>query len=74
MRVGIVIAREARMVEHKALLDTREQDVSSREEKLDATRCAKDDDLESLMQHCTKELEDKHKAAWMPLLLILPPS
>ena len=45
-----VIAREARMAERKALLDTREQDISSREEKLEATLRDKDDDLEALMQ------------------------
>ena len=44
-----VIAREARMVERKALLDAREQYISSREEKLEATLRAKDDDLEVLV-------------------------
>nr|XP_020177122.1 myosin-11-like [Aegilops tauschii subsp. strangulata] len=57
-----VIAREARMAERKALLDAREQDISSREEKLEATLRAKDDDLEALVQQHTKELDDKHKA------------
>ena len=32
-----VIAREARMAEHKALLDAREQDISSRKKKLETT-------------------------------------
>ena len=57
-----VIAREARMAERKALLDAREQDISSRQEKLEATLRAKDDDLEALKKKRTKELEDKHKA------------
>nr|XP_020166791.1 uncharacterized protein LOC109752307 [Aegilops tauschii subsp. strangulata] len=42
------IAREAHMAEHKALLDAREQDISSWEEKLEATLRAKDDDPEAL--------------------------
>ena len=44
-----VITRETRLAECKALLDAREQDISSRQEKLEATLRAKDDDLEDLM-------------------------
>lgn len=58
-----VIAREARLVECKALLDAREQDISLREERLKAILHAKDDELDTLVQRRTKELEDGHKAA-----------
>ena len=58
-----VTAREARLAERKALLDAREQGIYSREEKLEATLHAKDDDPEVLVQQRTKELEDKHKVA-----------
>jgi hypothetical protein len=58
-----VIAREARLAERTALLDGKEKDISSREEKLEATLRAKDEELEALVQQCTKEREDRHRAA-----------
>ena len=45
-----VMAREARLADHKASLDAREQEISLREEKLEATLRAKDDDLEAIVQ------------------------
>ena len=58
-----VIAWEARMADHKTLLDAREQEISLREERLEATLHTKVDALEVLERQLTKELEDKHKAA-----------
>ena len=58
-----VMAREARLADHKASLDAREQEISLWEEKLEATLRAKDEELEALMQQHTKEQEDRHKAA-----------
>ena len=57
------MARDMRLVERKASLDAREQEISLREEKLEATLRAKDEGLEALVQQRTKELEDKHGAA-----------
>ena len=57
------MAREARLADHKAFLDTREREISLREENLEATLHAKDESLEALVQQRTKELEDKHGAA-----------
>ena len=57
------MAREARLADRKAPLDAREQAISLREEKLEATLRAMDDNLEALVCQCTKELEDKHGAA-----------
>ena len=51
------------MAERKALLDAREQGISSRDEKLEATLRAKDKSLETLVQQRTKELKDEHGAA-----------
>ena len=58
-----VMALKTCLVDSKALLDAKEQEISLREEKLEATLRAKDDDLEGLVQQRTKELEDNHKAA-----------
>ena len=58
-----VMAREARLADRKACLDAREQEISLREEKLEATLRTKDEGLEVLVQKRTKELEDKHGAA-----------
>ena len=44
-----VMAREARLADHKASLDAREQEISLREEKLKATLHTKDDKLEALV-------------------------
>ena len=60
---GDDMAREARLADHKASLDAREQEISLREEKLEATLRAKDDDLEALVCQRTKDLEDKHGVA-----------
>nr|XP_020157811.1 myosin heavy chain, striated muscle-like [Aegilops tauschii subsp. strangulata] len=51
------------MTVHKASLDAREQEISLREENLEAILRAKDESLEALVQQRTKELEDKHGAA-----------
>ena len=58
------------MRQHETISMARE-DVITREENLEATLCAKDNDLEALVQECTKEQEDMHKAAMVPLLLTL---
>ena len=58
-----VMAREARLADHKTSLDAREQEISLREEKLEATLRAKDENLEAFVQQRTKELNDKHGAA-----------
>jgi chromosome segregation ATPase len=64
-----VAAREARLVERPALLNTKEKDISSREENLEATLRNKDEELEALVQQRTKDLEDRHKAALDTLTL-----
>ena len=43
-----VMAREAHLADHKASLDTGEQEISLQEGKLKATLHAKDDDMEAL--------------------------
>nr|XP_020194144.1 uncharacterized protein LOC109779957 [Aegilops tauschii subsp. strangulata] len=57
-----VMAREARLVDHKASPDAREREISLREDRLEATLRAKDEDLEVLVRQRTKELGDKHGA------------
>ena len=57
------MAREWRLVDHKASLDARELEISLRGEQLEATLRAKDESLETLVQQCTKELKDEHGAA-----------
>ena len=58
-----VMDREACLADRKASLDAREQEISLREQNLEATLRAKDDNVETLVRQCTKELEDKHGAA-----------
>ena len=58
-----VVGWERRLADHKASLDAREQEISLREENLEATLCARDEILETLVQQRTKELNDKHGAA-----------
>nr|XP_020156401.1 tropomyosin alpha-3 chain-like [Aegilops tauschii subsp. strangulata] len=58
-----VVARERCLADHKASLDTREQEISLREENLEATLRAKDESLEILVQQHTKELKDEHGVA-----------
>nr|XP_020166368.1 myosin heavy chain, striated muscle-like [Aegilops tauschii subsp. strangulata] len=58
-----VVARERRLADHKASLDAKEQEMSLREENLEATLHAKDESLEALVQQRTKELKDEHGAA-----------
>ena len=58
-----VIAREAHLAKRAMLLNAREKDISSREEKLEATLHGKDEELEVLVQQRTKELEDMHKVS-----------
>ena len=53
-----VIAREAHLAKRAMLLNAREKDISSREEKLKVTLRGKDEELEALVQQHTKELED----------------
>ena len=57
-----VMAHEARLADQKASLDAKEQEISLREEKHEATLRAKDESLEALVQQRTKELEDRHEA------------
>nr|XP_020166580.1 uncharacterized protein LOC109731614 [Aegilops tauschii subsp. strangulata] len=58
-----VVARERRLADHKASLDAREQEISLREENLEATLHAKDQSFGTLVQQRTKELKDEHGAA-----------
>ena len=55
--------RERRLADHKASLDAREQEISLREENLEATLRAKDESLETMVQQQTKQLKDEHGAA-----------
>ena len=56
-------ARGRHLADHKASLDVREQEISLREENLEATLRAKDESLETLVQQHTKKLKDEHGAA-----------
>ena len=58
-----VVAREGLLADHKASLDSREQEISLREENLEATLRARDESLETVVQQRTKELKDEHGAA-----------
>ena len=44
-----VVARERRLADHKASLDAREQEISLREENLEATLRAKEESMETLV-------------------------
>ena len=52
-----------RLADHKVSLDAREREISLQEENLESTLCGKDENLEALVQQCTKELDDKHNVA-----------
>nr|XP_020188977.1 fibrinogen- and Ig-binding protein-like [Aegilops tauschii subsp. strangulata] len=64
-----IAAREVRLAERKVLLNTKEQDISTREGNLEATLYDKDEELEALLQQRTKDLEDNHKATLSALAL-----
>ena len=49
------------MVPREVLFNTKEKDISAREGILEATLHGKDEELKSLVQQCTKDLEESHK-------------
>ncbi|XP_044332046.1 uncharacterized protein [Triticum aestivum] len=58
-----VRTHDAMLKEHETLPNTQAKDLASREQALAAAICAKDNELESLVQQHTKHLEDSHKRA-----------
>ncbi|XP_040260578.1 uncharacterized protein [Aegilops tauschii subsp. strangulata] len=56
-------ARDNQLTEHEVLLNAKEKDILAREEALAAILHGKDNELEALVQECTKDLEDGHEKA-----------
>ena len=54
---------EAARHQHQAELNSQEEDLAAREEKLSATLHGKDEEVEKLVVQSTQELEQRHMAA-----------
>ena len=54
---------EAARTQHQAALNSQEEDLAAREEKLTAMLHGKDEEVEKLVVQWTQELEQRHKEA-----------
>ncbi len=60
---GFATAAEAARTQHQDALNSQEEDLTAREEKLAATLRGKDAEVEKLVLQRTSELEQRHKEA-----------
>ena len=56
-------AAEAARTQHQAVLNSQEENLAARKEKLAATLRGKDEEVEKLVVQRTQELEQRHKEA-----------
>ena len=54
---------EAARLQHQVVLNSQEEDLAAREEKLTATIHDKDEEVEHLVVQRTRELEQRHEEA-----------
>ena len=65
-------AAEAARTQHQAALNSKEEDLAAREEKLAATLRGKDEEVEKLVVQRTQKLEQRHKEALNARLWFTP--
>ena len=63
MAEGLAAAAEAAPTQHQAALNSQEEDLAARDEKLAAMLRGKDAEVEKLFLQRTSELEQRHKEA-----------
>ena len=54
---------EAAQHQHQAELNSQEEDLAAREERLATTLCGKDEEVQELVVQRTRELEQRHEEA-----------
>ena len=60
---NLAAAAEAAWTQHEAALNSQEEDLAAREEKLDTTLRGKDEEVGKLVVQQSQELEQRHREA-----------